>query len=405
MTEKELYKKWYKHHEHDYELGETMDVQDDTGKKPDIAFIYSGRNRGKSFEVAMRCITDAYYHGLQFAYCRRYDSTITAIEKYFDDKLEMIKDMTDGEREGVAVSKGDLYLFHTQLTLKGGARRVLDEKIGSFFSLSRESAYRSLQYPEIYRMLIEEILTAGNDYIPNEPDIVLNLRSTLMRNKEDFKTFLISNTVSTVNPYSKAWNLNFARSKPNEIRLNKLFLGSADENGNEKYILIASHYLKDKDALTKEDLKKNAKYRIKTGISSNKWDEARLYHHADLSFMKQFPKSQTVVFEWDDQLFQGDILRVPDNVLNMFMDQEEASQAQIYVLYIRRKTTEPKGRTRTYTNNADRLNAFTTRGFRVIYRIDEIIADLTNKGWIIGTDNLCMNDFMKIYQNLRLIIK
>ena len=317
----------------------------------------------------------------------------------------MIKDMTDGERDGVAVSKGDLFLFHNVTSLKGGARRVLDEKIGTFFAVSRESSYRSLQYPEIHRMLIEEILTAQNDYIPNEPDVVLNLRSTLMRNKDDFKTYLISNTVSTVNPYSKAWNLNFARSKPNEIRLNKLYLGTADEDGNERYILIASHYLKDKDALTKEDLKKNAKNRVKTGITSNKWDEARLYHHCDLRFMKQFKAAQTVVFEWDDQLFQGDIMRVPDNVLEMFMDHAEPSNSSIYVLYIRRKTSEPHEKTRTYTNNADRLNSFTTRGFRVIYKIDEIIADLTNKGWIIGTDNLCMNDFMKIYQNLRLIIK
>ena len=405
MTEQELYKKWYKHPEHDYELEETMDVVDDNGRHPDIAFIYSGRNRGKSFEVVMRCLTDAYYHGLQFGYVRRHDSTITAIEKYFEDKIELIKDMTDGERDGVAVSKGDLFLYHNVTSLKGGARRVLDEKIGTFFAISRESAYRSLQYPEIHRMLIEEILTAQNDYEPNEPDVVLNLRSTLMRNKTDFKTYLISNTVSTVNPYSKAWNLNFARSKPNEIRLNKLYLGTADEDGNERYILIASHYLKDKDALTKEDLKKNAKNRVKTGITSNKWDEARLYHHCDLRFMKQFKPAQTVVFEWDDQLFQGDIMRVPDNVLQMFMDHEEPSNSSIYVLYIRRKTSEPHERTRTYTNNADRLNSFTTRGFRVIYKIDEIIADLTNKGWIIGTDNLCMNDFMKIYQNLRLIIK
>lgn len=29
MTEQELYKKWYKHPEHDYELSETMDVEDD----------------------------------------------------------------------------------------------------------------------------------------------------------------------------------------------------------------------------------------------------------------------------------------------------------------------------------------------------------------------------------------
>lgn len=407
MTEQELYKKWYHPEIADYQIEETMSVKDDTGREPDIAFIYSGRNRGKSFNVAMHCITDAYYHGLQFAYCRRYDATINEIEKYFDDKIEMIKDMTDGAREGVAVSKGDIYLYHSANTLKGGGRRVLDEKIGSFFAVSRERAYRSLQYPEIYKLLYEEVLTDEGDYLPNETDRILNLRSTLERNKTGFKTYLISNTVSVVNPYSKAWNLKFAQSKPNEIRLNKLYLGSNDKDGKERYLLIASHYLKNRDELTKEDLKKNKKNRVKTGISSNQWDEARLYHHVGLRFMREnkFRSIYTVIFEWDDLQFQGDIMKVPENIINMYMDEQEAANNYIYILYIRRKTTEPKAKTRIYSNNPDRLSALTTRGFRIIYKVDEVIQDLNNRGWIIGTDNLCMNDFMKIFQNLRLIIK
>jgi hypothetical protein len=405
MTEEELYKKWYKHKEHDYELTESMEVYDDKGRNPDILFVYSGRNRGKSFEIAMRCITDAYYHGRQFAYCRRYDAKIIDIERYFDDKIELIKDMTDGSRDGVAVSKGDIFLYHTAPDLKGGGRRVLDEKLGSFFAVSRQSSYKSLQYPDIYNQLVEEVLTDEESYLPNETDKILNLRSTLERNKVGFKTYLISNTVSVVNPYSKAWNLNFAQSKPDEIRLNKLYLGSYDENGNEKYYLIASHYLKNKDELTKEDQKKHEKNRVKTGISSNKWDEARLYHHVNYRFMKSYKPVQTVIFEWDDLKFMGDIVKVPENILDMFLEDEEPAHNYIYVLYISRKSTRPQKKTRIYTNNPDRLNALTTRGFRLCYKIDEVIQDIINRGWVIGTDNLCMNDFMKIFQNLRLIIK
>ena len=201
--------------------------------------------------------------------------------------------------------------------------------------------------------------------------------------------------------------MKFAQSKPNEIRLNKLYLGSNDKDGKERYLLIASHYLKNRDELTKEDLKKNKKNRVKTGISSNQWDEARLYHHVGLRFMREnkFRSIYTVIFEWDDLQFQGDIMKVPENIINMYMDEQEAANNYIYILYIRRKTTEPKAKTRIYSNNPDRLSALTTRGFRIIYKVDEVIQDLNNRGWIIGTDNLCMNDFMKIFQNLRLIIK
>ena len=74
-------------------------------------------------------------------------------------------------------------------------------------------------------------------------------------------------------------------------------------------------------------------------------------------------------------------------------------------MYIRRKTTPPKGAPRYYTNNPDRMGRMITRGFRNVCKVDEVIIDLTLRGWIIGTDNLCMNDFMKIYNNLRLMAK
>ena len=59
MRRDKLYKKYARHPKHTYELSETMSVTDDEGRTPDIAFIYSGRERGKSFEVACQCLMDA----------------------------------------------------------------------------------------------------------------------------------------------------------------------------------------------------------------------------------------------------------------------------------------------------------------------------------------------------------
>ena len=406
MERKALFKKWNLHPEHDYELEETTSVTDDEGRHPDICWIYSGRNRGKSFEVAAQCLADAYYDGKELLYLRRHDAKGYEIEDYFGDKSEFIKDMTDGISDAVTYYKGSLWLSHTATDLKNQGKRVLDTEIGKFHAVSRQSAVKSLQYPKIFNYIFEEVLTDEN-FLSNEPDKIINIWSTFTRHKKGARMYLISNLVSIVNPYSKAWGLNLAKLQPNDIGLTKLYLNRYDDKGKEEYLLIAAHYLKDKGELSKEDAKKQ-RNRIKT--TSNRWDEARLYSHIDLSYIKthNYKSIYTALFEWDDLMFQADIMKVPENILDCFMmdrPDEDLSDKNIYVMYIRRKTTPPKGAPRYYTNNPDRMGRMITRGFRNVCKVDEVIIDLTLRGWIIGTDNLCMNDFMKIYNNLRLMAK
>ena len=403
MKRSDLFKKWYKHKEHDYEISETLSYKDDTGRTPDVCFVYSGRNRAKSFEISSQLIADAYFDKKQFGYIRRNDATIFDVEQYFADKEDFIKDMTDGKRGGITRAKGKIYLYHLEETESGDIKKVLDEEIGYFFALSRQASYKSLQYPNVYNLIYEEVLTDGA-YLNAEPEKLMNLYSTVKRNKSGFRMWLISNTVSVVNPYSKSWGIYLAKNKPGEVRLSKLYLGSYDKNKNEDYILIGAHYLKDKNDLSKEDLKEK-RNRIKTSITSNKWDELNLYSTIDLNFIKKYSNIlETVIFEYDDLMFQGNILNIPNNLMEMYLNEspEEIAPSKEYmpILYIRRKTTKPHYHTRLYSNNSDRFNEYVSRGFRHIYKIDKYIAILINRGWCIGSDNLAMNDFYRIWEKL-----
>ena len=334
MRKDKLIKKYYKHKAHDYELSETMDLTDDTGRHPDIAFIYSGRERGKSYEVTMRCLMDAWYDDKCFMYVRRHEATNFQIESYFNDKKDLISDMTDGMADGVWSKQGQLF-FYTTEEKNGKKRRVEVKRVGYYIPLSGQGNHKSEQFPDCYRLLFEEVLT-NDPYLSGEPERLYNLISTVSRSKPDFRVYLVSNLVSYVNPYSKAWGLNFGRNKPGEVTLTKLYLGKYDDDGNEMYYLIAGHYLKDKAQLTKEDAAKE-RNRIKAG-SDNRWEEARLYTTIDLSFIKQFTPIETVVFEWDDVLMQGDILDLPVNIKEMYMYGEEAAATTMPVLYVRKKT-------------------------------------------------------------------
>ena len=222
--------------------------------------------------------------------------------------------------------------------------------------------------------------------------------------------WLVSNTISVVNPYSKAWGIYLSKNKPGDVRLSKLYLGSYDKDKNEEYLLIAAHYLQNKDDLSKEDLKKK-RNRIKTSIASNRWDELKLYTTMDLNFIKQYSEIlETVIFEYDDMMMQGDILEVPANLMDIYLDDTDINDEDpikpadttMPILYVRRKTTKPHKYTRIYTNNADRFSEYVSRGFKEIYTIDHYIKILNQRGWVIGADNLTMNDYSKMFKNLAL---
>lgn len=405
MNRKALFRKWNKNPEHDYNMSDTLAAHDDTGRDPDICFVYSGRNRSKSFEVSANLLADAWYDHRLFGYIRRYDCTIEEVEQYFDDKHDFIRDMTDGARDGITKDKGRLKFYKNEYNEKSGeVKRVKYEDAGYFFALSRQASYKSLQYPDTYNMLFEEVLTDGQYLSSSEPEKLMNLYSTVKRHKEGFKLWLISNTVSVVNPYSSAWGIQLSRNKPGDIRLSKLYLKSLDKNGEEEYLLIAAHYLEDKGTITKEQ-EKEKKNRIKTGISSNAWDELRLYPTIPIRLMRAYKPLETVIFEYDDMMMQADLLEIPVNLMSEYVSVEDEDEMQLSdekmpILYIRRKTSEPKPGTRVYTNNGSRLNPYTTQGIKKIYAVDEAVAAIIERGWTMGADNLTMNDFYAMYDNL-----
>ena len=403
MTRKKLFAKYNKDPRHDYEISETLSQKDDTGRTPEVCFVYSGRNRGKSYEISTQLLADAWYDKKLFGYIRRNKSTAYDIEQYFADKLNFIHDMTDGTREGVAAYRGKLYLYHEIEDDKtGGKKRVLDEHIGYFFALSTQGSVKSLQYPDIYNLIYEEVLTS-EQYLSAEPEKLLNLWSTISRSRPGFRMWLVSNTISIVNPYSQAWGIQLAKNKPGDIRLSKLFLGSY-KDGEEQYMLIAAHYLEDKDTLTKEDRKDKKKLRVKTSISANKWDELDLYTTIDKSFLAPYKPLASIIFEYDDLMFLCEIIMKPANIYQLYTGEEEKeSRQRIPFAYIQRKTTPPQDNTRIYTNNSNRFGLFVTRGYKKMCKIDDTMEMIRRNGWFVGSDNLTMNDFMKCFQKLRTI--
>ena len=153
MKRDKLFKKYAKHPRHTYELSETLSYKDDTGREPDIAFVYSGRNRGKSFEISAQCLADAWYDDKELAYVRRYEDTMDMIAAYFGDKEQFIKDMTDGQCTHITVYKSVMYFSHTEEDENGDTKLFRDKPLGRFFPLSKQGRFKSLRYPKIWNLI------------------------------------------------------------------------------------------------------------------------------------------------------------------------------------------------------------------------------------------------------------
>ncbi len=395
MKKDKLIKKWFKNPKWPYSSDTITTMTDENGHSVDLAFILGGRNLGKSFEIcAKQCLMDAWYSDgeHQFGYIRRNEKELTSynINAYFADKGEFISDMTDNMYDKVDYYRGALYFARVRFDENG--RKYMDRSfpIGYCFALSTSIQYKSLQYPKVNKLLFEEVFAMK--YIANESRLLLNLISTVKRDKTDFITYLVANTVSRVNPYVTELCLTkLMKQKPGTIDTYKMLDGLVDEDGNESYYYIAIEYLSDSNTSTKK---------ISTVASTitNEWDEVAQYPVLSSSLLAEYETLYNAVVEYGEFRYLLQIKRVPVNIQDMynkFIEEDidiEPLDEFFNVLYVEPKTTSLKPNTRLFTN-APIINPNTTIGFKVTNDQDKLIQELLSIGWVFYSDNLTANEF------------
>lgn len=252
----------------------------------DINIIDGAREIGKSTDICRRAVEKLIASNGKrgaIAYIRRKDKQMsrTFIEKYL--KEEMIKKWTGGKWECIRC-RGRLTGYFArveEVTEDGEVKWVYSEfPVIYGFALVNADDFKSLNYTVDFA-IYEEYQT--NDYyLEDEPNKIFSLFSTLKRENENFKMFLIANTICRINPFVRSWGLvNYNKQKQGTIDTYKLYLGLFDEEGNEKYIKIAREY----SALTADgteisearNLLKSKRNRINTMITRGEWEETRIY--------------------------------------------------------------------------------------------------------------------------------
>lgn len=291
----------------------------------DYNIIIGERSNGKTYGTLEYLLTDYVKNGVCGAYIRRWKDDI--IGKRGDSVFSALVDngviekLTNGEWETVIYARSSWHLAKFDPT----TRRMKAQKdpFCTAFSLSDLEHDKSTSYPKIQNIIFDEFLTRRY-YLPDEFVIFMNVLSTIIRDRDNIKIFMLGNTVNKFCPYFDEMGL---------TNINLMEQGTIDVYSFGNNLKIAVEYCSE----TKHAKKSNKYFAFDNPrlnmITSGKWELA-IYPHLPQGY-KIKPNSIlfTFVIEFSNKKVGCDIVNQNDDIF----------------LFIRPKTTEIKEGEIVYT--------------------------------------------------------
>lgn len=171
-------------------------------KDADYNIIIGERSNGKTYAALKYCIEQYYKSGKQFAYIRRWKDDIIGkrAENVFTAIIQNneIAKITDNNFTNIIYKSGKYFLANYDNDHK---KFVSDVKpICYNFALSDMEHDKSASYPEIFNIIFDEFITRKY-YLKDEFILFMNVLSTIIRDRQIDRIFMLGNTVNKYNPY------------------------------------------------------------------------------------------------------------------------------------------------------------------------------------------------------------
>lgn len=291
-------------------------------KGADYNVIFGERSNGKTYATLLYGIKQYLKTGKQMAYIRRWREDLRGkrAESLFANHVAngVIAELTNGEFNEVFYYSGKWFLsFYNEETKK----RVPDTIPFCYgFCLSEQEHEKSSSYPNITTIVFDEFLTRRY-YLPDEFMLYMNLLSTIIRQRNDVKVFMLGNTVNQFCPYFTEMGLKQVRV----MEQGTIDIYKFGEHGATVAVEYCSTIVKQK-ASNKYFCFDNQNLQMITG---GKWELA-VYPHLPVKYK---PSDVLFVFyiQFNEMTLQGNIIQVEDKEkgVNNFM-------------YIHNKTTPIK---------------------------------------------------------------
>ncbi len=163
--------------------------------------IIGERGNGKTYHFKNKCIDYSLsIEDFGFVWIRQTEVQIHETKnKFFNDLKDLPK-----------YQNWDFKVLGKEIL----ARKIIDEelekydkwlKIGEFIALSTSLNLKSSSFAKVKYIVFDEFL--GESYLSNEVNIFLNLLDTICRRRENVKVYMLSNALTTQNPYFQEFKI------------------------------------------------------------------------------------------------------------------------------------------------------------------------------------------------------
>lgn len=272
-------------------------------KNADYNIIFGERSNGKTYAALKYGIERYIKTGEQMAYIRRWREDLRGkrAENLFANHVAngLIEELTDGKFNEVFYLSNKWFLSYYD---KDKNKRYPDNTPFCFgFCLSEQEHEKSSSYPNVTTIVFDEFLTR-RIYLPDEFMLYMNLLSTIIRQRDNVKVFMLGNTVNKFCPYFQEMGLkNVGVMEQGTIDIYRF-----GEHGATVAVEYCDTIVKQK-ASNKYFCFDNQNLQMITG---GKWELA-VYPHLPCKYK---PKDVLFVFyiKFNDAILQGNIIQVGD---------------------------------------------------------------------------------------------
>lgn len=187
-------------------------------KNAQYNMIFGERSNGKTYAALKYCLDQYIRFGSQFAIVRREREDFIGKRgsTMFTNLVanNEIDKLTQGLWNDVYYYSGRWYLC----CYDGEGKRYTDEQPFAYgFAISSGEHDKSTSYPGIKNIVFDEFLSRKG-YLPDEFVQFMNTLSTIIRQRDDVKIFMLGNTVNQYCPYFNEMGLTHIKNmKPGDI--------------------------------------------------------------------------------------------------------------------------------------------------------------------------------------------
>ena len=165
--------------------------------------IFGKRSNGKTYAVLYEGVKNYVQKGKQMAYLRRYREDFVGKrgQVLFNSLVSTgaIKELTGGKWDNVKYMSSQWFL--AKKDPKHPEKMIIDSVPFCYgFSLGQMEHDKSTSYPDVTTIVFDEFISRIG-YLPNEFVLFMNVLSTIIRQRDDVKIYMLGNTVNKYCPY------------------------------------------------------------------------------------------------------------------------------------------------------------------------------------------------------------